>query len=774
MPAPATNDDLLDLVRKSGVLEEKKLDAYLEKLRASSKMPNEPSKLAGFMVADGLLTNFQAEQLMLGKWRRFNIGKYKVLERLGQGGMGSVFLCEHKLMRRRVAVKVLPTAKAEDPSSLERFYREARAVAALDHPNIVRAYDIDQDDNLHFLVMEYVDGASLQEIVKKVGPLDVLRTCHYMRQAALGLAHAHETAGLVHRDIKPGNILVDRNGVVKILDMGLARFFHDEEDILTKKYDENVLGTADYLAPEQALDSHGVDIRADIYSLGATFYFCLTSKTPFSDGTVAQKLIWHQTRQPKPIRSIRPEVPEEVAAIVEKMMAKEAAQRNQTPQEVMAALEPWTQTPIGPPSADEMPRLCPAAMVGTVPETATNMPGFAPSGSPTPTPRKSWQVSASPSGRTPTSVPPVPPAPPKSEPRPSASPPRTQASGGGAAKALATAPARVAPASPRSGANGPRRAESKVTQVAPGEDSVGWERLAPDTDEPTAQADTSPTASKKRSSVSSLRPTLARYRALERRRLILVVSIVSALVVAALIITLILVFGGNSVSPEAAPPPQAATIYVSRSGKEGALKDLTSALRALKTGGRIVVRDGPIEVDTSLTLMLLDGRLGIPKEVTVEVEAGQDVIWRLRKTIVQPPTSLLTLSHLDGFTLRGFTFDGEGRVKDLVTLTGTCPGLKLENLKLQNFQRNAVAIFNCQGKEDRPILISQTQLSSTKEVEAGFTFDITKSSQGTPVNGIGVNRYITITKVHTDATLKISKLVNLVRPEVIDKTVKLP
>ena len=254
------------------------------------------------LVHEGVLTHFQAKQFLDGKWRGFSIGKYKVLERLGSGGMGSVYLCEHKLMRRRVAVKVLPTAKAEDPASLERFYREARAVAALDHPNIVRAYDIDQVEKLHFLVMEYVDGASLQEIVKRAGPLDALRAAHYIRQSALGLQHAHETAGLVHRDIKPANILVDRTGIVKILDMGLARFFNDEEDVLTKKYDESVLGTADYLAPEQALDSHSVDIRADIYSLGATFYFCLTGRTPFHEGTVAQKLIWHQTRQPKPIR----------------------------------------------------------------------------------------------------------------------------------------------------------------------------------------------------------------------------------------------------------------------------------------------------------------------------------------------------------------------------------------------------------------------------------------------------------------------------------------
>ncbi len=134
--------------------------------------------------------------------------------------------------------------------------------------------------------------------------MDVLRAATTSARRPWACSTPTKRPALVHRDIKPGNILVDRNGIVKILDMGLARFFHDEEDILTKKYDENVLGTADYLAPEQALDSHGVDIRADIYSLGATFYFCLTGRTPFAEGTVAQKLIWHQTRQPKPIRIV--------------------------------------------------------------------------------------------------------------------------------------------------------------------------------------------------------------------------------------------------------------------------------------------------------------------------------------------------------------------------------------------------------------------------------------------------------------------------------------
>jgi eukaryotic-like serine/threonine-protein kinase len=365
MPSPVTIDDLLKLIRRSGMIDEPRLDAYLERQRLAGPLPADTRKLAGAMVKDGLLTYFQAEQFMLGKWRGFTIGKYKLLERIGFGGMGQVFLCEHMYMRRRVAIKVLPPAKAEEPAALGRFYREARAAAALDHPNIVRTHDIDQDGNLHFLVMEYVDGSSLLEIIRKTGPMAIDRAAHYIWQSVQGLDHAFRV-GVIHRDIKPGNILVDRTGVAKILDMGLARFYHTDDDMLTKKYDEkSVLGTADYVAPEQTINSHDVDVRADIYSLGATFYFLLAGHPPFPEGTVSQKLIAHQTKQPVPIDRLRPEIPPELTAIIRRMMAKSVTERYQTPAQVYDALKPFVRTAITVPPEDEMPVLSPAAREGT-------------------------------------------------------------------------------------------------------------------------------------------------------------------------------------------------------------------------------------------------------------------------------------------------------------------------------------------------------------------------------------------------------------------------
>ncbi|MFO0822804.1 MAG: protein kinase [Gemmataceae bacterium] len=375
-PTVASSDELLALIRKSGVVEEARLDNWLQSKRSGGLFPSQPKTLAEAMIRDGLLTNFHAEKLLQGKYKRFTIGKYKVLERLSSDA--EVFLCEHKLMHRRVAIKVLPTNIADEPSSLERFYREARAVAAVDHPNIVRPYDIDQDENLHFLVMEYVDGSSLQDIVTKFGPLSVLRACHYIYAAAVGLQHAHEMT-LIHRDIRPSKLMLDRNGIVKILDMGLARFFIDKQDDSTATNYGNASGTADYLASTPSLDHP--DIRSDIYSLGATFYFLLTGQPLFPEGTAAQKLIWHQNRHPKPISSFRTDVPAQIVTIINKMIAKKTTDRYQTPVEVMAALAPWVVTPIPPPDEREMPSLSAAAGMGVKPAAspapAGGMPGLA-------------------------------------------------------------------------------------------------------------------------------------------------------------------------------------------------------------------------------------------------------------------------------------------------------------------------------------------------------------------------------------------------------------
>ena len=362
MPAPANVAEFLDVVRKSGLIPDDRLQAELHRLRITTSSSHTVDQVAQAFVENALLTRFQSKQMKLGRYKRFEIAsKYRLLELLGVGGMGAVYLCEHMFMKRLVALKVLPVEKLQDPSALLRFYREARAVAALDHPNIVRAYDIDKFEQMHFLVMEYVDGVSIQEVVARHGPLDPIRAANYVAQSAHGLHHAHQL-GMVHRDIKPGNLLLERTGFIKILDMGLARFFDQKNDNVTERFDNNcVLGTADYLAPEQAV-SNVVDIRADIYALGGSFYFMLTGQTPFPEGTIAHKLLCHQNEEPKSVRSFRSDVPGELLQILAKMMKKNPDERYQSPQELFDALSSIVDEAAVPPPVHEMPELCPAVL----------------------------------------------------------------------------------------------------------------------------------------------------------------------------------------------------------------------------------------------------------------------------------------------------------------------------------------------------------------------------------------------------------------------------
>jgi serine/threonine protein kinase len=335
-------DSFLDLVRRSTLVERDQLNrALLELKKQHNDAPiNDTELVANYLVETGLLTRWQCDKILEGRHKGFFLGKYKLLDHLGTGGMSSVYLAEHVLMQRRVAIKVLPKNRVDDTSYLQRFHREAQAAAALDHRNIVRAYDVDNDGDVHYLVMEYVEGHDLQVTVKENGPLDYHLAADYIRQAATGLAHAH-AAGLIHRDIKPANLLVDRNNVVKVLDLGLARFTEDDKASLTVAYDENVLGTADYLAPEQAIDSHGVDARADIYSLGCSLYFLLTGQPPFPDGTLPQRLMMHQKSPPPDIHERRPDAPQDLIDICLKMMAKKPANRYASAAEVADALGQW-------------------------------------------------------------------------------------------------------------------------------------------------------------------------------------------------------------------------------------------------------------------------------------------------------------------------------------------------------------------------------------------------------------------------------------------------
>ncbi len=271
------------------------------------------------------------------------LGPYRVLAKLGQGGMGTVYKALHTRLEKVVAVKVLPADRMTDEAAVSRFEREMRSVGKLDHPNIVRATDADEDDGLHYLVMEFVDGLDLSEVVRQHGPLPAAEACELVRQSALGLEHAHEH-GLVHRDIKPSNLMLTRKGVVKILDMGLALL--DEPHIAEGKeltQSGQLMGTIDYMAPEQGTDTHHVDIRADIYSLGATLYKLLTGSAPFAGpkyDSLMKKLVALAGEEPTSVTETRPDLPPELVPLVTRMLAKSPDARFATPAEVARELEP--------------------------------------------------------------------------------------------------------------------------------------------------------------------------------------------------------------------------------------------------------------------------------------------------------------------------------------------------------------------------------------------------------------------------------------------------
>ena len=299
----------------------------------SARFP-EPRALAKELIQRNWLTPYQVNQLLQGREDNLLLGDYLLLERLGAGGMGQVFKARHRQHGFLTALKLIHREGTPSEEMLRRFRREMAAVAWLDHPHIVRTRDVRElKDGTLYLAMEYLQGVDLAKLIQKRGPLHPVEACDYARQAALGLQHAHE-ADLVHRDIKPANLfLTTPDRTVKILDFGLARLgdlSSDGRSVSTLTVAGYVMGTPDFIAPEQARNAHAADSRADLYSLGCTLYFLLVGTVPFPKGTMTEKLIQHQVDPPTPLLELRPDTPPAVAVIVQKLMEKDPADRYQT------------------------------------------------------------------------------------------------------------------------------------------------------------------------------------------------------------------------------------------------------------------------------------------------------------------------------------------------------------------------------------------------------------------------------------------------------------
>ncbi|HKB39829.1 MAG TPA: serine/threonine-protein kinase, partial [Gemmataceae bacterium] len=339
-------------------------DTLVSLLRSTADLARSRQPDTGdYTASEGSLSEPRADQPVPPELA--NHPRYRVCGVIGSGGMGTVYKAEHLLMGRTVALKVIHPNLTGNRAAVERFPREVKAAARLSHPNIVTAYDAEQAGELHFLVMEYVEGKTLDQVAAE-GPVPVDRACDWVRQAALGLQHAH-ARGMVHRDIKPHNMLLVSGGVVsgeqspggdhpthppltthhsltiKILDFGLARFASTTVPGEGLTPFGVVVGTPDYMAPEQALQPQHADIRSDIYSLGCTLYHLLAGRPPFSGGTPLQKLMAHQEQEPVPLRSHRQDIPEGLEVVLRRMMAKDPARRYQTPAEVTAALTPFAR-----------------------------------------------------------------------------------------------------------------------------------------------------------------------------------------------------------------------------------------------------------------------------------------------------------------------------------------------------------------------------------------------------------------------------------------------
>jgi serine/threonine protein kinase len=582
-----TAEKFLELVKRSGLVQDVNLENYAGQptLMASSQA------MASALIKAGILTNFQAKLLMAGKYRGLMLGNYKLLEQIGRGGMGTVYLAEHMTLKRKAAVKVLASDQATTTIGTERFYREAQSAAALDHPNIVKVYDVGQYGNVHYIAMEYVEGQTLAQLIEKNGPLHFATAADYIAQASAGLQEAGDK-GFVHRDIKPENLIVDRQGTLKILDMGLTRHADDEGGSrLTAVIDPNsVVGTPDYIAPEQALNLP-VDIRTDIYSLGVTFFALLTGKPPFN-GTTAQKLLQHQLKEAPSLGALRTKAPPEIEPIIATMMAKKPEDRFQQPSEIIEVLAPWLSEGGGSSHNTKT--------ITATRSRLTSRIGMAP---PANKAKPKWMIPAIAMGV------------------------GLLLFGG---------------------------AFGIYSAVSGGNNSTAV--TTPSTSGTSPQASTTPPPANKP-------PVLP--------------------------------------GPNELPPLAANSILVASEGPEPRFATIAEAIASIKGGEKktIVVRN-PVHAEQ----LILTG----PKYSGITIESG------FPKNLVtwQPPTGasdkpLLELNGVEGIRIRGFKFDGQGRVSDTVRIAGKSPDLVLEESAATGFTRSAVDFFGASGTEERTVTLKK-------------------------------------------------------------------
>lgn len=598
---PMTGDKFVDLIRKSGLVADGSLNEYAKQ----SSLAGNPTSLATALVRAGLLTQFQAKLLLAGKYRGLILGQYKLLDQLGKGGMGTVYLAEHMSLKRKAAVKVLAYEQAGTAIGTERFYREAQSAAALDHPNIVKVYDVGQLGNVHYIAMEYIEGQTLAAMVEKNGPLHFAAAADYIAQASAGLQEAGDK-GFVHRDIKPENLIVDKSGTLKILDMGLTRPSEESTERLTAVIDpESVVGTPDYIAPEQALNQP-VDIRTDIYSLGVTFFALLTGKPPFS-GSTAQKLLQHQLKDAPSLTSLRAKAPPEIGPIIATMMAKKPSDRYQQPQDVIEALAPW----LSPETAGQTGTKTVTAALTRVTSRSRIL------SAPTPSKPK-WLIPGIIAATVVIAV-----------------------LGGAAAFLIPTGTA---------------------------------------TTESTTQSDTQP-GDRPGTSATTAKPVPA------------------------------------PVAPAFGTVPEGAVV-VGPEGPEPRFGTIAEAIAAMKPTDKklIVLRTAQHAEQLNLTG---------PKFNNIVIESGLSrgsVIWTLPAggSIDKP---LLELNAVDGVKIKGIRFEGQGKVGDLVRISGRCPGLSLEEIAGVGFQRTAISLFGATGAENRPMTLRRIRTFGGGDQAAGIQLE---------------------------------------------------